>query len=287
MRRLLPLLGLALLLAHAPAQAADPITVVAAENFYGDVAKQIGGPDVVVSSILSNPDQDPHEFEVSPSVGRELAAAKIVIYNGVDYDPWMEKLLSASSTPDRKTIVVADLIGKKTGDNPHIWYDPQTMPAFAKALATQLSALDSSHAADYQKRLTAFEESLKPIHDKIAALHKRLAGVPATATEPVFGYTLAALGMNVRNQRFQLSVMNGTEPSASDVAAFQDDLKNHKVKVLIYNSQASDPMADRLLSIAKEAKIPVVGATETQPSGTTFQAWVLSELDAIDKAVQK
>lgn len=285
MKKLFPWLGLSLLLATT-AQAADPITIVAAENFYGDVAQQIAGPAVTVSSILSNPDQDPHEFEASPSVARGLSAANIVVYNGADYDPWMSDLISASPRPDRKTIVVADLIGKKTGDNPHLWYDPRTMPAFAKALAEQLSAVDPAHAADYQQRLATFKSSLKPIHDKIASLKTRLAGVPVTATEPVFGYTLEALGMKIRNQAFQLAVMNDTEPSASDVAAFQDDLKNHKVKVLIYNSQASDPLADRMLSLAREAKVPVVGATETEPSGTKFQDWVMGELDAIDKAVK-
>ncbi|MDL2410275.1 zinc ABC transporter substrate-binding protein [Rhizobium calliandrae] len=286
MKKLFPWLGLGLLLATT-AQATDPITIVAAENFYGDVAQQIAGPEVTVSSILSNPDQDPHEFEASPSVARGLSAASLVVYNGADYDPWMSDLIGALPRPERKTIVVADLIGKKTGDNPHIWYDPQTMPAFAKALAEQLSALDPAHAADYQQRLATFEKSLEPIHAKIASLKTRLAGVPVTATEPVFGYTLEALGTEVRNQAFQLAVMNGTEPSASDVAAFQDDLKNHKVKVLIYNSQASDPLADRMLSLAKEAQVPVVGATETEPPGTKFQDWVMGELDAIGKAVKE
>src|SRR5271165_1881161 len=106
-----------------------PVPVVAAENFYGDVAGQIGGPDVKVTSILSNPDQDPHLFEVSPSVARALSAARIVIYSGIDYDPWMAKLLAAARSADRRVIVVADLIGRKTGDNPHIWYDPATMLA--------------------------------------------------------------------------------------------------------------------------------------------------------------
>src|ERR1700730_11092961 len=111
-----------------------PVNIVAAENFYGDVAKQIGGANVKVTSILSNPDQDPHLFEVSPSVGRNVSAAQIVIYSGIDYDPWMEKLLAAARSANRKTIVVAALAGRTTGDNPHIWYDPATMLALAKTL---------------------------------------------------------------------------------------------------------------------------------------------------------
>src|SRR5208282_1688483 len=132
---------LALLLAlPARAQTArHPIDIVAAENFYGDLATQIGGPEVHVTSILSNPDQDPHLFEASPSVARALSAARIVVYNGIDYDPWMAKLLGAARSAERQTIVVADLIGRKTGDNPHIWYDPATMLACARALAAALT----------------------------------------------------------------------------------------------------------------------------------------------------
>ncbi len=180
---------------------------------------------VKVTSILSNPDQDPHLFEASPSVARNLSGAQIVIYSGIDYDPWMADLLKASKAPDRKVIVVADLIGKKSGDNPHIWYDPATMVAAAQAIKDALVAADPANKAEYEKRLTAFEDSIKPIQDKIAALRKRSAGVPATATEPVFGYMFEALGMEVRNGDFQLAVMNDTEPTPSQIAAFEDDLK--------------------------------------------------------------
>jgi len=266
---------------------AKPVPIVAAENFYGDVASQVGGPDVKVTSILTNPDQDPHLFEASPSVARNLTAARIVVYNGIDYDPWMSKLLAAAHGSDRKVIVVADLVGRKTGDNPHIWYDVNTMLAYAKALADNLGSEDPAHQAEYQKRLGAFQQSLQPIQAKIAALHARLAGTPATATEPVFGYMFAALGMTVRNPGFQLAVMNNTEPSASDVAAFENDLKTHQVKLLVYNSQASDPVAVRMEKLAKASHVPVVGATETEPPGKDYQAWMSSELDAVDRALPR
>jgi zinc/manganese transport system substrate-binding protein len=268
-----------------PALAAEPAHVVAAENFYGDVAKQIGGPAVKVTSILSNPDQDPHLFEASPSVARNLSGAQIVIYNGIDYDPWMADLLKASKGPDRKAIVVADVIGKTSGDNPHIWYDPATMVAAARAIKDALVATDPTNKAEYEKRLVAFEDSIKPIQDKIADLRKRSVGVPVTATEPVFGYMLEALGMEVRNGPFQLAVMNDTEPSPSQIAAFADDLKNHKVKLFVYNSQATHPLAERMLKLAKASNIPVVGANETEPSGSTYQAWMMKELVAVDKAL--
>lgn len=266
--------------------AVGPVTIVAAENFYGDVAQQIGAADVKVMSILSNPDQDPHLFEASPSVGRAISGARVLVYSGIDYDPWMEKLLAAAKSADRQVIVVANLRGHKSGDNPHIWYDVETMLAFAKTLADKLGSVDPTHKAAYVKRLEIFQRSMRPIADKIAALHKRLTGTPVTATEPVFGYMLNALGMSVRNQSFQLAVMNNTEPSASDVAAFENDLKEHRVKLLIYNGQASDPVAERMLRLAKASTIPVVAVSETEPPGKNYQAWVMSELDAVDQALR-
>src|ERR1017187_6867140 len=152
------MLALGLILTAEPrARAADgKLSVVAAENFYGDVARQIGGDDVAVASVMSNPDQDPHLFETTPSTVRQIAAAQVVILNGADYDPWMDKLLNASPRPSRTAIVVADLVGKKAGDNPHLWYDPSTMPAVAKALAEAFAKADPAHKERYATRLKTF-----------------------------------------------------------------------------------------------------------------------------------
>ena len=270
----------------AAAQSATAtISIVAAENFYGDVAQQLAGSEASVNSILSNPDQDPHLFEASPSVARSLSAAAIVIYNGADYDPWMAKLIAASRAPNRKVIIVANLVHKRAGDNPHLWYDPATMPVYAKAVTEALVERDPSHRQDYDQRLQAFLASLQPLDAKIADLHGKFAGTPVTATEPVFGYMATALGLKMRNERFQLAVMNNTEPRASDVAAFENDLRKHLVQLLLYNSQASDAAAQRMVRIAQQAKVPVVGVTETEPAGTTFQDWMMGELNAIAQAL--
>lgn len=267
------------------AASAEPLRVIAAENFYGDLAGQLGGSAVAVKSILSNPDQDPHLFESSPSTARDIGAARIAIYNGADYDPWMEKLLSAAKSADRIQIAVADLVGKKPGDNPHLWYDPATMPAAAKALAGALEKADPAHKADFAANLQKFDASLAPLRAKIDAMKKKYAGTPATASEPVFGYMASALGLEMRNERFQLAIMNSTEPRPSDVAAFERDLKDHKVKVMLYNAQASAPAPQRLLGIAKASGIPIVGVTETEPVGQTYQEWMTTQLDALDKAL--
>ncbi|MGN4066562.1 metal ABC transporter solute-binding protein [Burkholderia gladioli] len=276
--------GLAGFAGPAAAQTAK-LQVVAAENFYGDVIKQIGGANVSVTSILSNPDQDPHLFEASPKTARALQHANLVVYNGADYDPWMGKLLAASKNATRKTIVVADLVGKKPGDNPHLWYDPATMPAAALAISAALGAADPSHKADYDANLAGFLASLKPIEVKVAALRAQYKGVPVTATEPVFGYMSDAIGLEMRNLRFQLATMNDTEASATDIAAFENDLRKRQVKVLIYNSQAEEPMTKRMLKIAKDASVPTVSVTETQPAGKTFQQWMLAQLDALGAAL--
>jgi zinc/manganese transport system substrate-binding protein len=278
----------ALLAGPAAAQnAPSAINIVAAENFYGDVAQQVAGGEATVTSILSNPDQDPHLFEASPSVARVLSAATIVVYNGADYDPWMAKLLAASRSPNRRIIIVANLVHRKSGDNPHLWYDPLTMPAYAKALAATLAERDPGHKEDYQQRLGVFLASLQPMEAKIADMHSRFAGTAVTATEPVFGYMATALGFTMRNERFQLAVMNDTEPRVSDVAAFENDLRKHLVRLLLYNSQASSAAAQRLTKIAQQSKVPVVGVTETEPQGKTYQDWMMGQLDAVAQALAK
>jgi len=283
-------LGLALILVPAlaqgtPAHAEDRIAVVAAENFYGDIARQIGGDRVSVISIMNNPDQDPHLFETTPAIVRQLASAQVVILNGANYDPWMDKLLAAAPRPSRTVISAAQLTGRKPGDNPHLWYDPVTMPAVATALAEALAKADNTHASDYAARLKTALVSLERIAQRVAQLKVKHAGTVVTATEPVFGPMAQALGLTMRNERFQLAMMNDTEPSARDVAAFEKDLKERKVKVLIYNSQVSEKLTERLRDIAGKSKVPVIGVTETMPPNVSFQNWVLGELDALDKAL--
>ncbi|MGD1035794.1 MAG: zinc ABC transporter substrate-binding protein [Roseiarcus sp.] len=271
-------------LMSAPALA-DPVKVVAAENFYGDVATQIGGADVAVTSILTNPDQDPHLFEASADTAKALTDAKVVIVNGVDYDPWMEKLLGASKAPGRKVIIVGQLVGHKAGDNPHLWYDPAYVKAAAHALVADLDAIDPVHKADYDKGEAQFLDSLKPLDAKIADMRKKYAGLPVTASEPVFGYQAGLIGLKVHNEKFALAVMNNAEPTASEVAGFENDLKGHKVKAMLYNAQASEPAVQRLVQMAKDNQIPVVGVSETEPPNSTYQQWMLGQLDALDSAL--
>jgi zinc/manganese transport system substrate-binding protein len=284
MKKLHLLAAMAICALSAPA-AADPVKVVAAENFYGDLASQIGGANVAVTSILSNPDEDPHLFEASPDTAKALTDAKVVIVNGVDYDPWMEKLLSAHKAPGRKEIIVGALVGHKPGDNPHLWYDPAYMKAAAKALVADLVAIDPAHKADYEEGQAKFVDSLKPLDDKIGTMRKAYAGQPVTASEPVFGYQAGLIGLKVRNEKYALAIMNNAEPTPSEVAGFENDLKGKKVKAMLYNAQASEPAVGKLVDLAKANGIPVVGVSETEPPNSTYQAWMMGQLDALDKAL--
>jgi zinc/manganese transport system substrate-binding protein len=275
----------ALIFGHFVHAAEGKIGVVAAENCYGDIAKQIGGDRVDVVSIMNSPNQDPHLFETAPGVVRQLANAQVVIVNGADYDPWADKLLKAAPRSGRTVVSAAALMGKKPGDNPHLWYDPATMPMVAKAIAEAFTKADAAHAADYAARLKTTLASLDRITQRVEQMKSKYAGGTVTATEPVFGLMTDAIGLTSRNQRFQVAMMNDTEPSARDVAAFENDLKQNKMKVLIYNKQVSELLTERLRDIAEKAKVPVVAVTETMPANLSFQDWVLGELDMLDKAL--
>ena len=270
----------ALLLLATAAQAAARLRIVAAENFYADIAGQVAGGLASTGSILSNPDEDPHLFEASPSVARALADADIVIQNGAEYDPWMQALLAASPSPSRQLIDVAALLHVRPGANPHLWYDPRAMRLVSGAIAGALARADPAGRGAVAARLAGVQHSLDQLDGRVAILRQRYAGTLVTATEPIFGYMSAALGLTMLNQGFQLAVMNNTEPSPGDVAAFEADLRGRRVKLLIYNSQAT-----RLNTIARASRGAVIGVTETEPAGATYQSWTLDQLDALDRAL--
>lgn len=228
---------------NAAVHAAAPVPgIVAAENVYGDVASQIAGLLTRVTGISFNPDQDPHLFEASPAVARMLAHATITTSNGADYDPWMTKLLAAAPAAGRKEIVIAALVGAANGSNPHLWYDPRTMEAFARASDT-LDVVEPGGKTAHDAACDRFLALLTPFDARVVPTRSRLGGTMMTATELVFGLMSDAFGFVMRNQRFQLGVINDTKPRASDVAASEDDLRGHKVRPFFYNSRANDSAA--------------------------------------------
>lgn len=272
----------------ASAKAATVISAIGAENEYANVLAQIGGRYVHVSSILDNPNTDPHTFESSPSVASEVSAAQLIVQNGVGYDTFMNKIESASPNPHRKLIVAQQVLGlPDSTPNPHLWYDPKTMPAVAKAMAADLSDLQPAHAAYFQANLKAFDASLAPWLNAIAQFRAKYPGAPAATTEPVADYLLQAMGIdNLTPFTFQAGIMNGVDPSPQDISLENGLFTQHKVKVFAYNQQVTDALTTSIRQTALKAGVPVVGVYETMPTpGYRYQSWMLAEVQAIQKAV--
>ena len=284
-------LGVAALAACGPTAAvARPgtIAVVAAENEYGNVASQIGGTYVSVTSVESNPNTDPHTYEVSPSIAQDIGGAQLVIQNGIGYDNYMTKILSASPNPARKVINVQHLLGlPDSTPNPHLWYEPTTMPKVANALAADFAALQPANASFFRTNAVAFIASLNPWLQALADFKAKYAGTPVATTEPVADYMLEAAGAdNLTPFRFQADVMNGVDPSPQDVSLQTSLFTHHKVKALVYNQQVTDTLTQSFITAAQAAGVPVIGVYETMPTpGFTYQSWMLAEVDALQKAV--
>ena len=264
------------------------IDAVGAENEYANVIEQIGGKYVKVSAIESNPNTDPHTFEASPSVAQAVSAASLLVENGVGYDTYMEKIESASPNAQRKVINVQKLLGlPESTPNPHLWYEPTTMPIVAKAIAGNLSALQPAHAAYFQANDAAFEASLKPWLQALTQFKARYGGTTVATTEPVADYMLEAGGTkNLTPFPLQADIMNGTDPAPQLVTIQNSLFSGHKVKVFVHNQQVTDSLTESFVNAAKRAGIPVVGVYETMPTpGYDYQTWMLAEVKAIEKAV--
>ncbi len=264
------------------------IAAVGAENEYADVIQQVGGKYVQVGAVMSNPNTDPHTFEASASVAREVSAAQLVVQNGVGYDTFMNTIENAAPSSSRKVVVVQNLLGlPDSTPNPHLWYQPGTMPAVANAVAADLAALSPTHAAYFKANASAFISSLAAWNNAMAAFKAKYPNTPVATTEPVADYMLQAIGAdNLTPFAFQADIMNGTDPSAQDVAVERSLFTQHKVTARVYNQQVTDSLTESFISLAQANGIPVVGVYETMPvPGYDYQTWMLAEVQALQKAV--
>ena len=264
------------------------ITVVGAENEYANVIAQIGGKYVRTDAVMSDPNTDPHTFEASPSVAQEVSAAQLVVQNGVGYDTFMNTIEKAAPNSSRKVLDVQNLLGLPDSTaNPHLWYQPTTMPAVARAVAADLAQIRPADASYFQANLGTFDNSLAPWNQAIAALRAAHPNTPVATTEPVADYMLQAAGTdNLTPWSFQADIMNGVDPSPQDVTLQDSLFTRHKVKIFLYNQQVTDALTQKFLNLAKQNGIPVVGVYETMPTdGYTYQSWMLAEVDAVDKAL--
>ena len=275
-------------LALDTAAANGTIVAVGAESQYADVIQQVGGKYVQVSAIMSNPSTDPHTFEASASVGRLVNAARLVVQNGLGYDMFMDSIEKAVPDSGRHVIVVQKLLGlPDSTPNPHLWYDPATMPKVADAIASNLAAIQPGHAAYFKANAKTFTSSLAPWINAIGTFKQHYPGTPVATTEPVADYLLQALGADNKTPwAFQADVMNGTDPSAQDVTVERSLFTNHEVKVFLYNQQVTDSLTESFIALARANHIPVVGVYETMPEpGYRYQSWMLAEVRALRAAV--
>jgi zinc/manganese transport system substrate-binding protein len=275
-----------LALAAGPAFAAG-IPAIGIENEYANVIAQVGGPYVSVTAIETDPNTDPHSFEASPRVARQIAGARLIVKNGLGYDSWADRLIAATPSAGREVIDVQQLRGLPDDTpNPHLWYAPATMPAVAAAVAADLSRLDPAHAAVFAANAKKFDASLKPWLQAMASFKARHPGVPVAVTEPVGDYMLQALGADIKTPfSLQAAIMNGTDPSPQDVTTEMHLLTHRQVAVFVYNQQVTDPLTASFLAAAKAHHVPVVGVYETMPTGYDYQGWMLAEVKAMRRAV--
>ncbi|WP_206885998.1 metal ABC transporter solute-binding protein, Zn/Mn family [Alicyclobacillus mali (ex Roth et al. 2021)] len=280
--------GIAKPASNGGASASQPkIRAVGAESEYADLIRQIGGTYVSVTAIMSNPAVDPHEYEANPKDAIAVAEANLVVQNGLGYDEFMNKLEQASPNPKRYVIDAGQALGYQPNTaNPHIWYQLNTMPRLAKMVASDLGKLDPSQAAYFQARANAFVQSLKPWDEAVARLKAAYRGRGAAVTEPVSDYLLQEAGLQIKTPwAFQEAIMNGTDPSPQDVALQTQLFTHHEVSVFCYNKQVVTNVTKMFLTLAQREHIPTVAVYETEPTGLTYQQWMLEETNAIYNAL--
>jgi len=272
---------------NTPKATNGKVQVVAAENFWGNIAQQLGGNDVQVTSIITDPNADPHLYESNAQDASEVSNASVVIVNGLGYDDFMAKLLSASHNSSRQVLTAAQILSAPEGSNQHLWYNIPKINLVASQITDAYIAKDPSHKADYQNNLKTFDNSLKPLEATIDQIKQKYADTPVAYTEPVPGYLLAAAGLDVKTpEGFAKSIEDGDDPSPADTYTMDSLMTNKSVKVLLYNAQATSPVTENVKTLAKQNNIPVIGVTETLPSNEhSYQFWMKDEINQLLSAL--
>ena len=274
----------------APNASSGTVHAVAAENFWGSVASQVGGSHVAVTSIIASPDADPHDYEPTAQDARTIADAQYVISNGAGYDPWMDKLIAANPAPGRKVLVIGDFLGKKEGDNPHLWYNPEYVKKVAGKMRDDLRTVDSKDGTAFDASLQQFlTTGLKDYDGLIADIKTRYGGTKVGATESVFAYLAPALGLDLTTPESYLNaVSEGEDISATDEAEVERQIDQKQIAILVYNSQNTPSNVQVLLQKAQDKGIPTPTITETPaPATMSFQEWQVKQLKDIQAALQK
>jgi zinc/manganese transport system substrate-binding protein len=272
-----------------PASHSEQLKVVAAESFWASIAAQLGGFRVMAHSVVSDPNADPHEYEATTADARAFAEADLVILNGAGYDGWATKLLAASPSQHRQVIDVAQLLGKRAGDNPHFWYDPAAVVKVADSITARYAAIDPAMATKgyFDLQRGELSKALEPYTNEIANIKQKYAGAAIGATESIFVYMAAALSLNLTTPTaFMDAIAEGNDPPAAAVAEFHDQIAGNQIKVLIYNVQTATAVTTNLKALAAANHIPAVGVSETLlPPDAKFQDWQLAQLKSLESAL--
>jgi len=266
------------------------IDVVAAENFWGSIAAQVGGEHVTVTSIITNPDTDPHSYEPTPADGRALAQARYVIENGVGYDPWVGKLVDANPAPARSVLNVGDLVGVKEGGNPHRWYSPDDVHQVIERVAADYTRIDPADAGYFGQRKQAYEtQGLARYNRLIADIKSRYGGTPVGASESIVTPLAEGLGLRMLTpESFLDAVSEGTDPTAADKLTVDQQIKTRQINIFVFNTQNATPDVAALVTEAKATGIPVATVTETlAPPTAGFQDWQVGQLQGIEQALSQ
>jgi zinc/manganese transport system substrate-binding protein len=273
---------------QAPSGSGKKIVVVAAENFWGSIAKQLGGSHVAETSIITNPNTDPHDYEPAATDARSIASARLVIVNGIGYDPWAPKLAAANPVPGRMSLTVGTLLGLKDGDNPHQWYSAAHVHQVITAITADYKRLDPADAGYFTRQQHWFETTaLARYNQLITQVRARYAGTPVGASESIVSPLAATLGLKMLTPySFLKAISEGSEPTAQDKATIDAQIKNRQIKVYIYNSQNATPDVAAQVRAARAEHIPVATVTETLvPAGASFQQWQVSQLQRLEQAL--
>ena len=265
-------------------------SVVAAENVWGSIAAQLGGDRVTVTSIIDNPNADPHDYEPTTEDARAMASANFVIENGIGYDPWAQRLIDANPVSGRDVLDVGTLVGVATDGNPHRWYSPVDVQQVIDAITSEYQKLDPADASYFDRQRSTFEaSSLARYHALISEIKAKYAGTPVGASESIFALMAPALGLNlITPPAFLTAISEGTEPTAADKGTIDHQISAHEIEVYVYNSQNATPDIQRQIDEAKAANIPITTITETLfPAGATFQAWQVAQLQALATALHE
>ncbi|TYC46085.1 metal ABC transporter solute-binding protein [Leuconostoc litchii] len=279
------IIGIAAFKGNSSSSSNQKIQIVASTDFYAEIAKTVVGQHGTATAIIKDSNTSPEDYEPTTTVAKKVSGADIVLANGLGYDTWLNKL--AKTSKNAKLIRVGeDVLNKKSGVNPHLWNDPETMVKTANYLASELGKKDPKNRDYYKKNAKKYIASLKPVNNLIAEIAKKSDGQTVAQSEPVFEYMLNALGYKVMDTDFSEAIEEGNDPSPSDLSSLKSAIVNHKIAFFVNNTQTSSSTVSNLINLAKQNDVPVVNVTETIPDGENYVSWKTKELKAIEKAIQ-